>query len=239
MGIRVSLQEQYQRASDDELRRLAEDYNDLMPDAQQALFAQLQARGLREHIDTARSVVAEAAAKAAARAASLTYFVIVDAGEKMPGCFQVLAPRGPLRFPDSCPRCGNPADKKCPVVASHLSALSINRVETLMYQVPHCSACARAAKGTSLLLFFAVLAAMAALVALVSLWLGFAGAMAVAITAMLVFIGIRRGRAPLKAPEGIFMLDYDKSSIWFVFKSRIYAEKFCKVNLDFIRASAS
>ena len=63
MSIRIGLQEQYQRASDDELRRLAQDYNDLMPDAQQALFAELQTRGLREHIDTARSVEAEAAAR--------------------------------------------------------------------------------------------------------------------------------------------------------------------------------
>ena len=132
MSMGVSLQEQYQRASDDELRLLAEDYNDLMPDAQQALFAELQARGLRGHIDTARSVEAEAAV----RAAGPKYFVIADAGEKMPGCFQVLAPRGPLRFPDSCPRCGQPVDKKSPVVATHLSAASFNRLETLTYQVP-------------------------------------------------------------------------------------------------------
>jgi hypothetical protein len=239
MGIRVSLQEQYQRASDDDLRRLAEDYNDLMPDAQQALFAELHARGLRAHIDTARSVEADAATRAAARAASLTYFVIVDAGEKMPGCFQVLAPRGPLRFPDSCPRCGNPADKKCAIGTAHVSAAGFNRLETLTYQVPHCSACAQVTKHTSWLLALGLITAMAALAALLSLWLGLAGAMVAAITAMLVVIGIRRGRAPIMAPEGIFMLDYDKGSIWFVFTSRIYAERFCKVNLDFIRANAS
>jgi len=234
MSIRVGLQQQYQRASDDELRRLAEDYNDLMPDAQQALFAELQARGLREHIDTARSVEAEAAA----RAAGPKYFVIADAGEKMPGSFQVLAPRGSLRFPDSCPRCGKPADKNCPVVATHLSASKFNRLETLTYQVPHCAACARAMTRTGLLTGFAVLAALAVLGVPLGFWLGLPAALTIMLTAMLVVIGIRRGRAPIIAPEGIFMLDYDERSVSFVLKSRIYAERFCEINLQSIRVAS-
>jgi len=230
MSIRVSLQEQYQRASDDELRRLAEDYNDLMPDAQQALFAELQARGLRGHIDTARSVEAEAAL----RAAGPKYFVVTDAGEKMPGSFQVLAPRGPLRFPDSCPGCGKPADKKCPVVATHLSASKFNRLETLMYQVPHCAACARNTTRSGMLTALVLIAALAALAVPLSLWLGLPAALGILLTALLVIIGIRRGRAPVAAPEGIFLLDYDESSISFVFKSRVYAERFCEINLQSI-----
>ena len=234
MSIRVSLQEQYQRASDDELRRLAEDYNDLMPDAQQALFAELQSRGLRGHIDTARSVEAEAAA----RAAGPKYFVIADAGEKMPGSFQVLAPRGSLRFPDSCPRCGKPADKKCPVVAAHLSASKFNRLETLTYQVPHCTACARNTTRSGMLTALALIAALAAVAVPLSLWLGLPAALGILLTAMLVVIGIRRGRAPLGAPEGIFLLDYDESSISFVFKSRVYAERFCEINLQSVRVAS-
>ncbi|HSY91027.1 MAG TPA: hypothetical protein VK812_06610 [Candidatus Binatus sp.] len=228
MSIRVSLQEQYQHASDEELRRLAEDYNDLMPDAQQALFAELQSRGLRQHIDTARSVEAEAAI----RAAGPNYFVIADAGEKMPGSFQVLVPRGPLRFPASCPGCGNPADKKCPVVATHLSAAKFNRLETLMYQVPHCAACARNTTRSTMLTAVVLIAALAALAVPLSLWLGLPAALGILLTAMLVIIGIRRGRAPLGAPEGIFLLDYDENSVSFVFKSRVYAEKFCAINLQ-------
>jgi hypothetical protein len=235
MSIRVSLQEQYQRASDDELRRLAEDYDDLMPDAQQALFAELQARGLREHIDTARTVEAEAAA----RAAGPNYFAIADAGEKMPGCFKVLAPRGLLQFPDSCPRCGKPADKKCAIVATHLSASRFNRIETLTYQVPHCAACARTTTHTGLLMALALFVAAAALVALLSLWLSLQAALTITLVAMLVLIGIRRGRAPLKAPEGIFLLDYDERCIWFVFRSRTYAQRFCELNIDSIKARAS
>jgi len=228
VSIRVSLQEQYQRASDDELRLLAEDYNDLMPDAQQALFAELETRGLRGHIDTARSVEAEAAV----RAAGPKYFVIADAGEKMPGSFQVLAPRGPLRFPDSCPRCGQPADKKCPVVSTHLSAAAFNRLETLTYQVPHCAACARATTRTGLLTALALLAAMAAIAVPLTLWLGLPATLMILLTAMLVLIGVRRGRAPLSAPEGIFLLDYNESYVAFVFKDRAYAERFCAVNLQ-------
>jgi len=232
MSIRLSLQEQYQRASDDELQRLAADYNDLMPEAQKVLFAELRARGLQDHIQTARSVEAEALAREAARAAGPRYFVIADAGEKMPGCFQVLAPRGPLQFPDSCPRCGKPADKKCGIAAAHIAG--VRRVETLTYQVPYCADCARTANRTGWLLLLAALAAVTALVAVMSLMMSLQAALL-----LIMAVAIRRGRAPLKTPEGIFLLDYDKTSASFVFSSRTYAKRFCELNAQPIKARAN
>jgi predicted nucleic-acid-binding Zn-ribbon protein len=194
---------------------------------------------LWEHIATARSVEAEAAARVAARAAGPKYFVISDAGDKMPGCFEVVAPRGFLQFPDSCPRCGKRADKKCTIGATHLSASRLYRVETLTYRVPHCAACARTTTRTGLLVLLATLAAAAAFVALMSFWLSLRAALVILMTAMLVFIGIRKGRAPLKTPEGIFVRDYDKSCVWFVFRSQTYAQRFCEINIEFIKARAS
>jgi len=237
MSIRVSLQDQYQRASEDELQRLAADFNDLMPDAQKALFAELQVRGLQAHIQTARAVEAEAAAHETARAARLRYFVIADADEKMPGCFQVLAPRGPLRFPDSCPRCGKPADKKCGIAAAHIAG--VRRVETLTYQVPHCADCARSAIRAGWLLALAGLAAVTALAVVMSLMMSWQATSLIITAVVFVLLAIRQGRAPLKTPEGIFLLDYDQNSAVFVFRNRAYAKRFCELNSQLINGRAS
>jgi hypothetical protein len=245
MGIRVNPQQQYQSVSDSELLHLAEEYDHLVPEAQEALLAELQRRGLTEGVKTAKSVEADAAAATAAAAAGPNYLTVTEASGRMAGSFQVIAPRTPvLRFPRFCPRCGKPADKTLGIGQTHAPGpmVPVQRLETLNFNVPHCSNCVR--HRWNLLIPIFVLIAVLVIVAI-----GVGVLMddrRVAMTAASILsllsilaIKLRRGRAPLNVPEGIFMLDYDEQSVWFLIRDRNYAEKFCEMNREFLFANAS
>lgn len=239
MAIRVDVSERYKQCSDVELQRLAEGINDLVSEAQQALITEMRARGIQHGVQTAHEVKARAEAEAIAAVRGPDYFIVTEAGQHMPGWFQVITPRQDLRFPDICPVCGKAADTVYPVVSAQLSKATMStrmRIEHLEYQVPHCQACRRENITGKLPLMMMVFGALAALALTVGLWLGPSAAMAAVLLAFI--LGFDKIRALARqAPGGIFMLDDNEDSIWFVMKDRGYAEKFSALNSG--RASAA
>lgn len=232
MTIRVDVSERYRHCSDIELQGLAEGFNDLVAEAQQALITELRARGMHDGVQAILELEARAEAEAIAAVRGPDYFSVTEADQRMPGWFQVITPRQNLRFPDTCPVCGKAAETTCPVVSVQLSKATMStrtRFERLVYQVPHCKACRRGNITGAVPLALMVFGVLAALAVIVGLWLGQRAAMAAVL--LVLILGFNRIRNwSRRAPGGIFMLDHDEHSIWFVMKDRVYAEKFTALN---------
>jgi len=233
MAIRVDVHDRYKHCSDAELRKLAEGYNDLTLEAQQALLSELNARGLRDGVETAHQVHVKAEAEAIAAACGPDYFVVTEADERMPGWFQVITPHSDLFFPHFCPGCGSATDATFPVVDVQFSKTSVFapvHAQQLQYKVPHCHSCRQANIRAGVPLALTFLGAAVAFTALIYLWLGLRGAM----LAMLLGLFLGRNRikafARQRAPGGVFILEHDSNSVWFVIKDRNYAENFCALN---------
>ncbi len=153
MTIRVDPREHYRHCSDDELQRLAEGYDQLMPEAQQALLSEMQARGMGKGVETAHAVETQVAEAEALATRLPDYFVIAAAPKPLEGWFQVITPRQNLRFPDSCPGWGKPAQTTCGIGTGYLSKATMSTrmtTTTLVYKVPHCRSCAGEIKGSAI-----------------------------------------------------------------------------------------
>lgn len=232
MTIRVDPREHYRHCSDDELQRLAEGYDQLMPEAQQALLSEMQARGMSKGVETAHAVEAQVA-EAEARATRLPdYFAITAAPQPLEGWFQVITPRQNLRFPNSCPGCGKPAQTTCSIGTGNVSKATMSTrmtTTTLVYKVPHCRSCAGEIKGSTIWFILAYLAAVAIVIVLVGVLLDWqAGGIAALLLMLLSLNQVKKLR--LKSPGGIFMLDFDDASTSFAVKDRAYADRFCRLN---------
>src|SRR5262249_54589270 len=104
LPMRVNFAQEYRQRTDDDLQRLAEQFDQLVPEAQQALRDEMRSRDLRDCLETARTVEAEAQS-----AASGPQYLVVTSSNEMPGWLEVIVPRQDLRFPETCP-CGKMAD---------------------------------------------------------------------------------------------------------------------------------
>ena len=191
MTIRVDPREHYRHCSDDELQRLAEGYDQLMPEAQQALLSEMQARGMSKGVETAHAVEAQVA-EAEARATRLPdYFAISAAPQPLEGWFQVITPRQNLRFPNSCPGCGKPAQTTCSIGTGNVSKATMSTrmtTTTLVYKVPHCRSCAGEIKASTIWFILAYLAAVAIVIVLVGVLLDWqAGGIAALLLMLLEF----------------------------------------------------
>jgi len=228
MTIHVDVRLRYRNSSDAELQEIALAYKDLMPDAQQALQTEMNARGMQEGVRTIQVAEAELLAEASGP----EYFVVGNADESMPGWFQLVAPIGDMVFPDFCPSCGKPADALYPVANAYLSKPMLSTVakfEQLQYQVPHCRACRSLIMRGGLQNLLIILAAVASLSVVVGLWLGLRVGMAVPVICLFLLFNKIRALAR-RSHSGIVMLDYDDSSVSFALKDRNYAERFCEMN---------